>query len=335
MRLVIDGFGKSVSKRDNQIIIKENNKEIKYFRAKDISQILFTGKVSITFDALSLLSEYDIDCVSINWKGEVDYRLSPPEKKNVIIKKEQYYSLLDKRSGQIAKEFIISKIENQKAVLGTIAKSRDNDEYLLDIKNNPNIELQRLKDLKVDKIGNIRSSILGYEGHASSEYWKGISYIINDDWGFILRSGRGAQDPVNSLLNYGYAILQSTVWKAIYNVGLDPYCGFLHSERYGRVSLVFDLMEEFRQQIVDKTVLSIINKNQLSIDDFEFYEGNIRIGDKAKKTLISGIYKKFESKIEFNNKKIAYQDILLYQARLLTKYLTGQVKEYTGFYRRW
>ena len=30
--------------------------------------------------------------------------------------------------------------------------------------------------------------------------------------------------------------------------------------------LVFDLIEEFRQQIVDKTVLSIVNKNQVSVD---------------------------------------------------------------------
>ena len=49
MKLIIDGFGKSVAKRDNQIVVKENGKEKDFFLAKDISQILLTGKGSITF----------------------------------------------------------------------------------------------------------------------------------------------------------------------------------------------------------------------------------------------------------------------------------------------
>ena len=69
LKLIIDGFGKSVAKRDNQIVIKENGKEKDFFLANEISQILFTGKGSITFDALSLLAEHDVFCASINWKA--------------------------------------------------------------------------------------------------------------------------------------------------------------------------------------------------------------------------------------------------------------------------
>lgn len=73
MRIIVDGYGKTVAKRDNQIVIKENGKEEDYFVIDEISQILITGKGSITFDALALLAEYEVDCVSINWKGHVDY----------------------------------------------------------------------------------------------------------------------------------------------------------------------------------------------------------------------------------------------------------------------
>ena len=59
------------------------------------------------------------------------------------------------------------------------------------------------------------------------------------------------------------------MWKSIYLVRFGPYSGFLHSECYGGASLVFDLIEEFRQRIVDKTILSIVNKNQVNVDDFE------------------------------------------------------------------
>ena len=131
LKLIIDGFGKSVAKRDNQIVIKENGKEKDYFLAKEVSQIFFTGKGSITFDALSLLAENDIYCASIDWRGHVNYTLSAPDRKNAIVKKEQYFALMDSRSGYLAKSFVIAKIENQKAVLGTLAKSRDDNEYLI------------------------------------------------------------------------------------------------------------------------------------------------------------------------------------------------------------
>jgi CRISPR-associated protein Cas1 len=99
--------------------------------------------------------------------------------------------------------------------------------------------------------------------------------------------------------------------------------------------LVFDLIEEFRQQIVDKTVLAIVNKNQVDVDDFEFDEGQIRIQDKARKLLIAKIMDKLNSKINFNDKKMSYEDIILYQGRLLGKYLTREEKNYVGFSRRW
>lgn len=61
MRIIVDGYGKTVAKRDNQIVIKENGKEEDYFVIDEISQILITGKGSITFDALALLGEHEVD----------------------------------------------------------------------------------------------------------------------------------------------------------------------------------------------------------------------------------------------------------------------------------
>lgn len=148
MKLIIDGFGKSVTKRDNQIVIKENGVEKDYFRAENISQILLTGKGSITFDALRLLAEYDIDCASLDWRGRINYRLTTPDNKNTIVKKEQYFSLMDKRSGYLSKSFILAKIENQKAILGTLAKSRENNEFLIEQRNKLNENRQVLLILK-------------------------------------------------------------------------------------------------------------------------------------------------------------------------------------------
>ncbi len=74
------------------------------------------------------------------------------------------------------------------------------------------------------------------------------------------RRTQGATDPLNSALNYGYGILYGAVERACVLAGLDPYAGFLHVDRPGKPSLVLDLIEEFRQPVVDKTVLGMVNK---------------------------------------------------------------------------
>lgn len=334
MRIIVDGYGKTVAKRDNQIVIKENGKEEDYFVIDDISQILITGKGSITFDALALMGEHEVDCVSINWKGHVDYMLYAPYRKNAIVRKEQYFALADERSGHLAKAFIKAKIENQKALLGTLAKSREDNDVIIKQRYKLSNLLQKLEEIPDGKSDDIRSSIMGIEGQASAEYWTALSDVVDDKWGFSNRSGRYAQDPINSLLNYGYAVLESEIWKSIYLAGLDPYCGFLHSERYGRASLVFDLIEEFRQQIVDKTVLSIVNKNSVSLEDFEFKENSIIIKDNARRLIISKILDKLGSKIQFNDSNMSYFDIIQYQGRQIANYLTTG-EEYVGFSLRW
>ncbi|MBU7018228.1 MAG: CRISPR-associated endonuclease Cas1, partial [Theionarchaea archaeon] len=101
-------------------------------------------------------------------------------------------------------------------------------------------------------IDDVRQSLQGFEGNSSRIYWTSLSATFPPDLGFQGRAGRYAQDPINSMLNYGYGILQGEVLRAIHFAGLDPYGGYLHVDRSGRSSLVFDLMEEFRQQVVDK-----------------------------------------------------------------------------------
>ncbi|HEY2249555.1 MAG TPA: CRISPR-associated endonuclease Cas1, partial [Planctomycetaceae bacterium] len=81
------------------------------------------------------------------------------------------------------------------------------------------------------------------------------------------RQTRGATDPVNSSLNYGYGILYSQVSAAVVNAGLEMYAGFLHVDRPGKPALVLDLVEEFRAPIVDRAVLAIVNQGMpLEID---------------------------------------------------------------------
>ncbi|MCS7213891.1 MAG: CRISPR-associated endonuclease Cas1, partial [Candidatus Calescibacterium sp.] len=54
----------------------------------------------------------------------------------------------------------------------------------------------------------------------------------------------------------------------ILSAGLDPYLGCFHQTEYGRLSLVLDLIEEFRPVCIDAIVLNLLNTNQISRNDF-------------------------------------------------------------------
>lgn len=316
MRIIIDGFNKTINKRDNQIVIKENGKEIDYFLPKDLKQIIILGKGTITFDAIALLADANVDLIAVDWRGNIRYRLASKEHNNVQIRKQQYFSLNDTRSGYLAKKFIESKIRNQKATIGTLSRSRGGVEYLDIQKEKLNNLLNALLEIKNKPSEKIRSEIFGIEGMASHEYWQGFRYVINDDYDFLKRSGRGAPDIVNAMLNYSYAILASEVLKALHISGLDPYAGFLHADRYGRTSLVFDLMEEFRQQIVDKSVLKLINRGQIKKDDFEIKDGFVYINEQCRKLLIKTILDKLNTEVTFDGVKKSYSDFISIESQL-------------------
>lgn len=62
------------------------------------------------------------------------------------------------------------------------------------------------------------------------------------------------------MLSFVYTLLTNQIASALECVGLDPYIGYLHTERPGRVSLALDLIEELRAPLADRFVLSLINK---------------------------------------------------------------------------
>lgn len=334
MRLIIDGFNKTINKRDNQIVIKEDGEEIDYFLPKDLKQIIILGKGAITFDAIALLAEADVDLIAINWRGEIKYRLASKEHNNVQIRKQQYQSLNDSRSGYLAKKFIESKIKNQKATISTLSRSRGGVDFL-DIQKNKLDNLSKaLNEIKNRPSEKIRSEIFGIEGMASQEYWQGFRYVIADEFEFTHRSGKGAQDIVNSMLNYSYAILSSEVLKSLHMSGLDPYAGFLHADLYGRTSLVFDVMEEFRQQVVDKSVLKLINLGQIHSDDFEIRDNFVYIGEECRKLLVKTVLDKLNSEVTFEGIKKTYSDFIEVESKNIVSFLLYN-KKYKTFHVRW
>ena len=112
------------------------------------------------------------------------------------------------------------------------------------------------------------------------------------------RETRGATDRFNSALNYGYGILYAKVEQALVLAGLDPYGGFLHADRPGKPSLVLDLIEEFRQTVVDRTIIGMVNKH-VAIEQDE----NDRLTETTRKKIAEKVLERLESSEMYEKKR--------------------------------
>jgi CRISPR-associated protein Cas1 len=174
----------------------------------------------------------------------------------------------------------------------------------------------------------------GIEGMAAKRYFEAFPELIRESgFDFHGRSRRPAKDPVNALLNYGYALLRAEITGALQAAGLDPYIGFLHRERYGRESLSFDLMEEFRSILVDNLVVKVINQGMIQPTDFTFELGEPRLKDSARKRFLQAFDRRRKDEVfhRLLQRKMSYREIFHKQAILLAKFLKGEMEDYYPF----
>lgn len=112
MKLILEGYNKSIHKKNNQIIVKENEKTIYKISAKKISDILIIAKGYVTFDALTLISQNNIPLISTNYYGKIEYVLKTPNDENITLRKKQYKTSENYKGTIISKEIIKSKMYN-------------------------------------------------------------------------------------------------------------------------------------------------------------------------------------------------------------------------------
>ena len=133
---------------------------------------------------------------------------------------------------------------------------------------------------------------------------------------------------VNAALNYGYGILYGNVWGAALNAGLEPFAGFLHVDRPGKPSLVLDLVEEFRQPVVDRAILSAVNLGM----SIRLENGQL---DKTSRDMIAArVLERMVSTEKHNGKEYQIRSIIQMQARRLGSFLRGG-KSYEAFRFQW
>lgn len=257
------------------------------------------------------------------------------ENRNVLLRREQFRFADDANAAlDYAKSFIIGKIYNAKWVLERTKRDhalRVNVERLTEQSGKLSIALSSARQ------SSSMDELRGVEGLAAKDYFYAFDDLVlrnKDDFFFTDRSRRPPLDRLNALLSFCYSILTNDCIAALQGVGLDPYVGFMHTDRPGRASLALDLVEEFRPVLADRFVLTLVNTGAVKPDDFEIREnGGVFLSDSGRKKVLSAWQKKKSEQIlhPFLQEKIPWGLVPYVQALLLTRAVRGDLDGYPPF----
>lgn len=327
--IYIDEFGTFLGKTSARLTISQNGKILKEIALNRISTInILKGGISLSSDLIEACSLRGIKFFFLDFRNIAHTSLSSTASHAVAnTRKAQFLTLESDYKKEIAKTLIFGKIKNQRATLQYFYK------YQKKLENSSKLEkailslkeiLDSSKNLELKNRPDWLNILMGKEGSAANIYFDAISNDLLSEFQFKSRVGRGANDIVNSALNYGYAILTSFVWQSIINSGLEPFAGVLHTNRPGKPSLVLDIMEEYRAWVVDRNIIKI----KSSLKDKKFLDAII------KKRIIEEINKTMSKKYLYNKKQLSLQSIMQRQVYKLVGSFMQQT-HYKSYIFKW
>jgi CRISP-associated protein Cas1 len=337
MELIVEGKGSFIGKHQGRLRVMREQKMVAEVPLLHLDQVIVVDSgVAISSDVVRVCCEEGIPIHFLNRTGRAIAGLySAGLVGTVLTRRAQLLAFENTLGVTLAKAFVAGKLENQANLLRYMAKYRkETDAALYEEMTLVALEMRdhlyELEQLKADKIDEIREQVLSVEGRAAQRYWNTIARILPDDLAWLGRETQGATDPFNSALNYGYGILYCQVEQALTLAGLDSYGGFLHTDRPGKPSLVLDLIEEFRQAVVDRTVIGLVNKRVALEQDDQH-----RLNEATRRKLAERILERLASSELYEKKRQALRFILQSQARHLALFVRGEREQYDPFVAGW
>ncbi len=338
--LVIQSQRARVVKSGETLVVTDGNKSETCIRFIDISEVVLFGNVSISSYALTALLDREIPVSFHSIGGWFRGIAQGIGHKNVEVRSAQYRASFNTMTKlAFSKELVAAKVHNQRTML------RRNFKGGISKKNQVLDKLHKLRN-SINKASTI-SALMGIEGKAAAVYFESFSQMLDppskqdtlldrsseDTFKFTTRNRRPARDPINAMLSFGYAVLTRQLSVALASVGLDPFRGLFHAPKYGRPSLALDIMEPFRPIIVDSIILRTVNTGEISPKDFVDGEIGVAFTQSGRKKFLK-VYERRMSDIVTHpifGYRLSIRRMLIVQARLFSRYLLGEVRNYPQY----
>ncbi len=263
--LYIHEHGAILRYENQRLEIVKDDVEIFSVPLNKVEQIVLFGNSQITTAVMKNCLKRGIPILLFSGQGRFLGSIAADTSENVGLHQLQFEKMRDEAFLlDTAKRIVAGKISNSRAFLHRRLRDKTNEKLSKAVEAMNGLE---------EKLANVSTldEILGCEGAAGAAYFVGFGECIAAPFSFAKRTRRPPQDPINTLLSFGYTMLFQNIYGLIKSRGLSPNVGNLHALRHGHPALCSDFIEEFRAPVIDSMVVSIINKKVLSLADF-FYE---------------------------------------------------------------
>ncbi len=337
MELIVSERGSFIGKHQGRLRVSKDNERQREVPIMHLRQVIICGNgVAISSDAVRACSEEGIPIHFISANGTPHASLYSAGLTGTVLTRRAQLRAYDGPAGvALARAFTLGKLGNQANLLRYAAKNRketapDVYEQLMAVAGEVVDYQHAVERLTGDSIDEIREALMGIEGRYAARYWQAIGALVPAELNWPGRETRGAADPFNQALNYGYGVLYGQVEHAIVLAGLDPYAGLLHADRPGKPSLVLDLIEEFRQAVVDRPLLGQITRGwQIGREE----DG--RLDQPTRERIVAKVLERLESTEPYEGKRQPLRHILQCQARHIATFVRGEREAYTPFVMAW
>ncbi len=326
MDLLVNTFGTRIRSSGERILLSlpQKKKPLEY-PIRQLNKIVILRPSSISTNAVQLALEHEVDIMYLGAFGKPIGRILSSRPNGLSkLRRAQVASSDSPTSFDLAKKFVFGKTSNQIAYLRYLEKKYCQESFGEKI-NKAQFLLSTLPYLNDSKVH--KEKLLGIEGKIADYYFTCLKKLHKFP-------GRKPQnrDKFNSTLNYGYGILYNEVERACLYVGFDPYVGLYHAEGYGKLSLVFDLVEEFRVPIVDSALFPLFIKKEITKQKYfqKIKTKEYQLSTEGRSRVAEAVLQRLNQKITYENKQRTIKDVILLQIQLLARHFLKS-QEYQPF----
>lgn len=347
--LYLNTQGARIGIKSERLVIKDGDSVVDEVRISDVTHLALFGNIQLTTQAIQELCEQEIPIAYFSMGGWFYGLTRGHGLKNVHTRIRQFAAASNPvHCLEVAKKIVRAKIRNHRTMLMRLHVQP------------PSSAVVGMKEIAA-RISDARGldELLGMEGAAAALYFQhfaGMIKVGEDDvedeipglelstasttqrqreaeaftFDFTHRRRRPPTDPVNALLSLAYSLLAKDCTIAALAVGFDPYIGFYHQPRHGRPSLALDLMEEFRPLIAESAVLTAINNRMITPGHFVRAGEAVNLTPHGRKAFFYAYEQRMNALITHPvfDYKVSYRRVLELQARLLARWLTGEIPDY-------
>lgn len=317
-------------KERETIVIKQGDEKLGQFPALSLGGIICFGRVSVSPFLMGYCADQGIGLAFYTDYGRFLARVQGPENGNVLLRREQYrWADSAEQAATVARLSVAAKITNSRSVLQREVRNHGETPSLREGVDKLATSLRRVQN--ADSVDAIR----GMEGDAANTYFGVFNELLKGSgFAFGGRVRRPPTDPVNALLSFVYSLITQECTSALQGVGLDPYVGFLHKDRPGRPSLALDMLEEFRSAWADRFVLTLVNRQQIQLKDFDTdASGAVRLKEEPRKKVLTAYQERKQTELQhpYLEEQVPIGLLPHCQALLLARHLRGDMAFYTPY----